>query len=182
MAALKPADAPIMRELPPDKRRPTHVLIKGNFLSRASRSRRPSPPRSTRCRRTRRRTGWALAQWLVDQENPLTARVAVNRFWAQLFGTGLVETQEDFGTQGQPPSHPELLDWLAVEFMERRARLGHEGDCCRLIVTSATYRQSSKVTPGSAGEGPAQPLLARCPRPRLEAERCATRRWRSAGC
>ncbi len=109
----------------------------------------------------------ALARWLVDRDNPLTARVAVNRIWSQLFGQGLVETEEDFGTQGKPPSHPELLDWLAVSYME------HGWDTkwlVRLIVTSATYRESSRITPEGLAKDPGNKLLARAPRFRLEAE------------
>ncbi|HKX26729.1 MAG TPA: PSD1 and planctomycete cytochrome C domain-containing protein, partial [Blastocatellia bacterium] len=109
-----------------------------------------------------------LAMWLVDENNPLTARVTVNRLWAQIFGRGLVETQEDFGTQSEAPSHPELLDWLAVEFMKNQKwsmKALH-----RLIVTSATYRQSSAVTAGSAERDPYNRLLAHGPRFRMEAE------------
>ena len=108
-----------------------------------------------------------LAHWLVDKENPLTARVAVNRAWESFFGRGIVETSEDFGTQGTPPSHPELLDWLATEFVEQgwRTKAMH-----RLIVTSATYRQSSSAPPAIVERDPANVLLARGPRFRLEAE------------
>src|SRR4029453_15976684 len=85
-----------------------------------------------------------LAKWLVDSGHPLTAGLAGNRCWKKYFGYGLVKTQEDFGVQGEPPAHPELLDWLATEFV----RTGWDVKAMqRLIVTSATYRQSSKVTP-----------------------------------
>ena len=93
----------------------------------------------------------ALAKWTVSPENPLTARVTVNRMWYELFGTGLVETTEDFGIMGQRPSHPELLDWLAVEFRESGWNVKH---MYKLMVMSAAYRQSAKSTPGATGEGP----------------------------
>ncbi len=108
-----------------------------------------------------------LAQWLVDPSNPLTARVAVNRFWAQLFGTGLVETEEDFGTQGEPPSHPELLDWLAVQLpgvgLEHQGAVAddrHLGDLPAVVESHAR----------ASGQGPAQSLAGAGPRVRLEAE------------
>jgi hypothetical protein len=105
----------------------------------------------------------ALAKWLVSPQNPLTARVAVNRYWQMYFGTGLVKTAENFGSQGEAPSHPELLDWLATEFM----RTGWDVKAMqRLIVTSATYRQQSRMTPSLAENR----LLARGPRFRLPAE------------
>jgi hypothetical protein len=108
-----------------------------------------------------------LANWLVDPRNPLTARVVVNRYWQHYFGLGLVETENDFGTQGTLPSHPELLDWLATEFMARgwSMKAMH-----RLIVTSATYRQSSHARPELATRDPRNRLLARQTRLRLEAE------------
>jgi len=106
----------------------------------------------------------SLARWLVSPENPLTARVTVNRIWQHHFGTGLVSTSEDFGVRGERPSHPELLDWLATEFV----RLGWDKKALhRLIVTSSTYLQSSRVTPEALKRDPANRLLARGPRRRL---------------
>jgi hypothetical protein len=109
----------------------------------------------------------ALARWLVDPGHPLTARVTVNRYWQMLFGTGLVKTTEDFGSQGERPSHPELLDWLATEFV------GNGWDIknlIRLMVTSATYRQSSVLTPALKAKDPDNRLLGRASRLRLQSE------------
>lgn len=108
-----------------------------------------------------------LARWIVDPRNPLTARVVVNRYWQHFFGIGLVETENDFGTQGTPPSHPELLDWLATEFIARKwsVKAMH-----RLVVTSATYRQASTARPELASLDQRNRLLARQNRLRLEAE------------
>jgi hypothetical protein len=108
-----------------------------------------------------------FAKWLVSRDNPLTARVTVNHYWDSIFGRGIVETTEDFGTQGFAPSHPELLDWLAVEFMES----GWDVKAIqRLIVTSSTYRQSSSVNKALLERDPTNALLARGPRFRVEAE------------
>ena len=108
-----------------------------------------------------------LAKWLVSGDNPLTARVRMNQIWETIFGRGIVETTEDFGTQGSAPSHPELLDWLATEFVDK----GWDTKAMqRLIVTSSTYRQSSAVTPELLERDPANTLLARGPRFRVEAE------------
>ncbi len=109
----------------------------------------------------------AFAKWLIDKKNPLTARVQVNRMWEQYFGRGLVETSENWGTPGTPPSHPELLDWLACELMDSGWNLKH---IHRLIVTSATYRQSSNVTPVLLQRDPNNFLFTRGPRFRMEAE------------
>jgi cytochrome c553 len=123
-----------------------------------------------------------LAQWIVSTNNPLTARVLINRVWQQYFGRGLVETENDFGTQGSPPSHPALLDWLACELMQptlthpasrttrHATRLWSLKHLHRLIVTSATYRQSSKARPELAVIDPNNKLLARQNRLRLDAE------------
>jgi hypothetical protein len=109
----------------------------------------------------------SLARWLVSRGNPLTARVIMNRFWQMYFGVGIVKTVEDFGTQGEWPSHPELLDWLATEF----ERTGWDVKAMqRLIVTSATYRQSSATTAAWSAKDPENRLLAHGPRQRLQAE------------
>ncbi len=108
-----------------------------------------------------------LAKWLIDPANPLTARVNVNRLWQQFFGVGIVKTAEDFGVQGERPSHPELLDWLATEFIASGWDVKHMQ---RLMVTSATYRQSSRMTPELYKQDPENRLLARGPRFRLDGE------------
>ena len=108
-----------------------------------------------------------LARWITHPDNPLAARVAVNRLWQEVFGIGLVETSEEFGNQGDPPSHPELLDWLATEYIRSRWDTKH---MLRLMVTSSTYRQSSHVTAELSQRDPLNRLLARGPRVRLSAE------------
>jgi hypothetical protein len=108
-----------------------------------------------------------LARWLVRRDNPLVARVTVNRWWMELFGHGLVRTPEDFGTRGEPPTHPELLDWLAVEFMDNGWSMKK---LLRTLVLSTTYRQSSRMTPGLLARDDANLLHARGPRFRMEAE------------
>jgi hypothetical protein len=165
----KPAipSLPIMVELPSDKRRETHLLIKSNFLAPGAKVEPGVPNALNAFPKDAPLNRLGLARWLLDPKNPLTARVAVNRFWAQIFGAGIVETEEDFGTQGELPSHPELLDWLAIQYVksgwDTKALL-------KLIVTSATYRQSSKAAPELLARDPRNRLLARAPRLRLEAE------------
>jgi hypothetical protein len=163
----KPPPLPVMAELPPERHRQTFVMVKGNFLDKGDKvepglpsSFPPLPPGAAPDR-------LGVAKWLVSPDNPLTARVAVNRFWGQLWGTGIVATEEDFGTQGELPSHPELLDWLGTEYV----RLGWDTKALlRLMVTSAAYRQSSRVTPELLAKDPKNRLLTRGPRYRLEAE------------
>ncbi len=147
--------------------RETHVHLGGDFLRKGALVT-PGvpavlPPLPAKAKYTR----LDLARWIVDPKNPLTARVTVNRMWQEHFGLGLVETDNDFGTQGSPPSHPELLDWLASEFVARgwSMKAIH-----KLIVCSATYRQSSKGRPDLATIDPRNRLLARQSRLRLDAE------------
>lgn len=156
----------IMRELP--QPRVTHVHLGGDFTRRGIEVK-PGvpaalPPLETDNPRPNRLD---LARWLVSKKNPLTARVTVNRYWQHLFGRGIVETADDFGTQGERPTHPELLDWLAVEFMERG---WSQKAILRLIVTSAAYKQDSAARPDAAAVDPRNRLLARQNRLRLEAE------------
>lgn len=175
----KPATptVPVMQELPEAQRRKTWLMVKGNFLNKGDELLPAFPSAFHKLPDDVPRDRLGLAKWLVHPDNPLTARVAVNRFWAQLFGTGLVETEEDFGIQGELPSHPELLDWLAVEFQEGPTS-NVQGPksawdikaLLKLIVTSQTYCQSSRVTPELAVKDPRNRLLARGPRFRLEAE------------
>lgn len=150
-----------------DKPRTTHRLERGDFLSPAEEIQpsvpaflNPLPTGSTHNRLD-------FAHWMVDRNAPTTARALVNRVWQEYFGTGLVETSEDLGSQAPPASHPELLDWLAVEFMDSGWNLKH---LHRLIVNSATYQQSSHITPQLANVDPRNRMLARGPRVRVDAE------------
>lgn len=159
---------PVMVELGGAQVRKSHVFIRGNWMSKGEEVQPGTPgslpPLSTDALRDR----LGLAQWMVARENPLTARVAVNRFWEQLFGVGLVETAEDFGTKGEVPTHPELLDWLAASF---RDELGWSMKrLLREMVLSETYRQENRATPELVERDPRNRLLARGPRVRLTAE------------
>jgi hypothetical protein len=148
-------------------RRPAYVLKRGEYEQRGEQVTRATPAFLPPLPEGAPRNRLGFARWLVDPRHPLTARVAVNRFWQQLFGTGLVKTAEDFGAQGEPPSHPELLDWLAVQFVEDGWDVK---TFLKRLVTSSTYRQSSRVTPDRLARDPANRLLARGPRFRLDAE------------
>src|SRR5207253_2778909 len=134
----------VLAERPPNNPRPTFVHRRGEFLQPEERVEPGLPAVLPPLPADAPRNRLTFARWLVDPGNPLTARVAVNRQWAAFFGRGPVRTVEDFGYQGEPPTHPELLDWLAVEFVRRGWSLKA---LHRLIVTSQTYRQSSRVTP-----------------------------------
>lgn len=155
----------VMRELP--ERRPTHVLKRGAYDAPGDPVEPGTPAAILPFAPAWPKNRLGLARWLVDRRNPLTARVAVNRAWRTHFGRGLVATAEDFGSQGQMPTHPELLDWLAGWFMD------HDWDLKglhRLIVTSATYRQDSRSSPALRTHDPENLLMARGPKHRLQAE------------
>jgi hypothetical protein len=174
LARLRKEQAELDKQIPTSmvmqemaKPRETFLLVRGQYDKKGDKvaAAVPSflPPLAEQAPANR----LSLAQWLVDPAHPLTARVIVNRYWQMYFGTGLVKTAEDFGAQGEWPSHPELLDWLATEFI----RSGWDVKAVqRLIVTSATYRQSSAVTPALFARDPENRLLARMSRLRLPAE------------
>jgi mono/diheme cytochrome c family protein len=157
----------IFRERPDDNPRVTHRHHRGEYLN-PQEPVAPGIPEVLAATTTDPPTNrLEFARWLVSEENPLAARVAVNRAWQAFFGRGLVVTSGDFGTQGEPPTHPELLDWLAREFVEQGWSLK---SLHRLIVTSATYRQSSRVSPELLAADPENRWLARGPRHRADAE------------
>jgi hypothetical protein len=147
--------------------RDTFVLVRGQYDQHGQKVTADVPSALPPLGKDAPRNRLGLAEWLVDPAHPLVARVIVNRYWQMYFGTGLVKTSEDFGSQGERPSHPELLDWLAREFVDSGWDVKHMQ---RLIVTSATYRQSSKVTPEHLATDAENRLLARGPRFRLPAE------------
>ena len=177
----------VMQEMP--EPRPTFVLRRGAYDAPTEKVERGVPAVLPPLLKEFPNNRLGLANWLVSAEHPLTARVQVNRYWQMLFGTGIVRTVEDFGAQGEPPSHPELLDWLATEF---RNGTGSSSDLAaqnplatargtvpaqwdlksllKTIVMSATYRQSSKITPELLQRDPNNRLLAHGPRFRLSAE------------
>jgi uncharacterized protein DUF1553/uncharacterized protein DUF1549/cytochrome c len=167
LAGIKPVTTPIMRELPANKKRVTKIHIRGNFLNQGKQVQPGVPVVFPPLLAGQSTDRLALARWLVSPQNPLTARVAVNRYWEQIFGVGLVETPEDFGIRGKLPTHPDLLDWLATEFI---ARAWDVKKLLRLLVTSATYRQSSRVSPALVQRDPDNRLFARGPRFRASAE------------
>jgi hypothetical protein len=168
MEKIKPSRTPIMEELPADSTRKTHLFVRGNWMVHGAEVFPQTPKALTQLPKESPTNRLGLAQWLVSPQNPLTARVMVNRFWEQLFGRGLVETLEDFGSQGAKPTHPELLDWLALRFMNE-----HQWSVKKLlreVVMSATYRQSSEVSGEALEKDPYNMFLARGARVRLSAE------------
>ncbi len=167
LADLKPATVPVNRELAGDQRRKTRIQNRGNWQDLGEEvteavpvSLHPLPKDAPRNRLT-------LARWVVDDNNPLTARVIANRFWEHTFGSGIVRTSEEFGSQGELPSHPEMLDWLATEML--RLRWDTKG-FLKLLVTSSAYRQSSKLNEELLERDPDNRLLSRGPRVRMSAE------------
>ncbi|HYM11394.1 MAG TPA: DUF1553 domain-containing protein, partial [Bryobacterales bacterium] len=154
----------VMQEMP--ERRETHILIRGAYDHPGEKVSPGVPAILGPLPAGAPNNRLGFARWLVDPANPLTARVIVNRFWQGYFGVGIVKTVEDFGSQGEWPSHPDLLDWLATEFMRSGWNIKAMQ---KLIVTSATYRQSSQVTPELQQRDPENRLLARGPRVRLGA-------------
>lgn len=176
-------DTMVMEEM--EKPRDTFVLVRGNYQQKGERVTPNTPAFLLPLPRGAPTNRLALARWLVATNNPLTARVTVNRLWSQFFGTGLVKTANDFGSQGEQPSHPELLDWLACEFMSPEPNASkklprsvshsspHPWDVkhmVRLIVLSASYRQSAVVDEKKLQRDPYNRLLSRGPRLRLDAE------------
>ncbi len=167
LAEMKPfTSVPILRERAENQRRVTKIQHRGNFLDTGDEVA-TGLPTSFHAPQDETVNRLTLARWLVDENNSLTARVIANRYWEAIFGVGLVQTSEEFGNQGDRPSHPELLDWLATELV----RLNWDTKAfVKLLVTSAAYRQSSRVAPEMMERDPDNRLLARGPRFRLSAE------------
>ncbi len=169
LAGTPAVTVPVLEELAREKRRITKIQLRGNWQNLGDEVTEGvpaafNPPPVADGQRVDR---VALAKWLVDPANPLTARVVVNRIWERLFGIGIVSTSEEFGSQGELPSHPELLDWLATELVARKWDMKA---IQRLIVTSAAYRQTSKCPPDLVARDPENRLIACGPRVRLPAE------------
>ncbi len=161
-------NTPVMVEQPEHLKRPTHVFIRGLFLTKDQEVTPDVPSSLPALPADAPKNRLALARWIASPQNPLTARVAVNRVWSQLFGTGLVVTEEDFGSSGQTPTHPELLDYLSVRF--QTAQGWSFKALLRELVLSSTYRQDAAISPSQAAQDPSNRWLARGPRFRLPAE------------
>jgi len=168
LAAMRPVTTvPVLRELPAEERRETRVQVRGNYAVTEQKVSPGTPEVFPPLEQGADRDRLTLARWLVSDDNPLTPRVIANRHWEKLFGTGIVGTSEDFGAQGEAPSHPKLLDWLAVELRDGG---WDTKSLIKQIVMSATYRQSSRIEPAKLRADPANRLLSRGPRVRISAE------------
>ena len=165
---IKSVAIPVMRDRLGRFSRPTHVFERGNFLTKGELVQSGTPAFLPPLQASGNADRLDLARWIANAKNPLTSRVIVNRIWAQLFGVGLVRTQEDFGSSGEKPSHPKLLDDLAVRFVSEMQWSIKQ--LVREIALSSTYRQSSQVSPELLSRDPDNRLLARGPRVRLPAE------------
>ncbi len=165
---LDPVMVPVLEKVPDRRKRETYVFERGNWLTEGKRVRPDVPDVLPDFPEDAPKNRLGLARWLVSKENPLTARVIVNRFWEKIFGRGIVKTVDDFGSRGHAPTHPKLLDWLALQFINE-----HDWsmkDLIKQIVTSATYMQSSSIREKMQGVDKNNKLLARGPRFRLSAE------------
>lgn len=161
LARTKPVSVPVMRDLPVAERRKTQVQLRGNWQALGDEVNEGTPVVFPSLPEGKTRDRLALARWLVSRDNPLTARVTVNRMWESLLGAGIVRTSEEFGSQGELPIHPELLDWLAAEFMDSGWDVKH---MLKLMVLTQAYRQDSRSTPELNERDPDNRLLARGPR------------------
>jgi hypothetical protein len=169
LTAMKASTVPVMKELPITERRKTNLQNRGNFLDLGQLVTEgvPAAFHPIKSKQGKMVSRLDLAEWLVSPENPLTARVVANRFWEQIFGIGLVRSSEEFGIQGEWPSNPELLDWLATELVRLK---WDQKAFLKMLVTSAAYRQSSKVNKAALERDPDNRWLATGPRVRLTAE------------
>ncbi|WP_395741928.1 DUF1553 domain-containing protein [Prosthecobacter sp.] len=161
LAALKPVTVPIMRDLDAKQRRVTKIQLRGNWQALGDEVSEATPAAFNPLPKDAPRNRLTMAKWLVSRDNPLTARVTVNRLWESIFGTGIVRSSEEFGSQGDLPFHPELLDWLAAELMDSGWDMKH---MLKLMLTSTAYQQSTKTTPELNERDPDNRLLARGPR------------------
>jgi hypothetical protein len=161
LEGLKPVTVPVMKELAGKERRVTKVQLRGNWQALGDEVTEGTPAAFHQLPKKAPRNRLTLADWLVSRDNPLTARVQVNRLWETIFGVGIVRTSEEFGSQGDLPFHPELLDWLAAEFMDSGWDVKH---MIKLMVMSRAYRQVSTTSPELAERDPDNRLLARGPR------------------
>ena len=165
---INPQGTPVFEELKGDNRRNTFVFLRGNWTNHGEKVEPEVPKALNPLPQGAPKSRLGMAMWLTSKDNPLTARVQVNRLWEQLFGYGIVETVEDFGSQGNKPSHQELLDWMSLKFMNDFNWSNKK--LLKLMVMSGTYRQSSSANADLLQKDPRNRLIARGPRVRLTAE------------